>query len=44
MGEYGAYIWSSFAMAAFIILAMTIVNIRALRRAQKTLRQLENEA
>ena len=42
MGEYGVYVWPSFAVAALVILAMLVFTLRSLRQTQKTLRHLQN--
>lgn len=45
MGQYGVYVWSSFLVAAVIILVMLGLTLRSLRQAQKILRKLQkNEA
>ncbi|MEZ5690933.1 MAG: heme exporter protein CcmD [Rickettsiales bacterium] len=42
MGEYGGYIWSSYLVAAVIILFIFVVTLRSLRKSQKTLDDLQN--
>lgn len=42
MGEYGIYVWPSFAVAALIITIMLVMSLASLRRTQKTLRELQN--
>jgi heme exporter protein D len=44
MGGYGGYVWSSFSVAAIIILLMFAASLRALKKSQKTLEKLKNEA
>ena len=41
MGEYGIYVWPSFAVAAFVILIMLVVTLRSLHHTQKTLNDLQ---
>ena len=41
MGGYAAYVWPSFAIAAIAMAAMMIVSIHSLRKAEKTLSQLQ---
>ena len=41
MGGYAIYVWPSFLVTALAMLAMVIVSMRALRRAQKTLAELQ---
>jgi heme exporter protein CcmD len=41
MGQYGMYVWPAFIIAAFIIIIMLILSLRSLRRAQKTLSELQ---
>lgn len=42
MGEYGIYVWPSFAVAALIITIMLVMSLASLRRTQKTLTELQN--
>jgi len=44
MGGYGGYVWSSFSVATIIILLMFAASLRALKKSQKTLEKLKNEA
>jgi len=41
MGEYGIYVWPSFAIAAIVIMAMLLVTLASLKRAQNTLKSLK---
>lgn len=41
MGEYGIYVWPSFAIAAIIIIAMLLITLSSLKRAQQTLKNLK---
>ncbi len=41
MGDYGVYVWPSFAVAAFIISIMLVVTLRSLRQTQKILNDLQ---
>lgn len=41
MGGYAAYVWPSFILTALVMSAMVIVSLRSLRRAQKTLLELQ---
>lgn len=43
MGEYGAFVWSSFAVATLVIVAMLIISLRSLKKAQKTLHNLQGK-
>ncbi|MEQ1789698.1 MAG: heme exporter protein CcmD [Rickettsiales bacterium] len=42
MGGYGVYVWPSFIVAAVVIFAMLMISLRSLRKAQKTLKDLQN--
>lgn len=44
MGGYAIYVWPSFIIAAAVILAMVITSARSLRKAQKTLADLQQSA
>jgi len=44
MGGYGAYVWSSYCVAAIIILLMFALCLLALKKSQHTLEKLKNEA
>ncbi len=41
MGEYGIYVWPSFAIAAIIIISMILIALASLKRAQHTLKKLK---
>ena len=41
MGGYAMYVWPSFIIAALIMAGMVATSLRGLRRAQKTLAQLQ---
>ncbi len=42
MGEYGVYVWPSFAVAALVIMAMLVLTLRSLGKTQKILSDLQN--
>src|SRR3954471_20551083 len=44
MGGYAAYVWPSFIIAALLMLGMVITSMRSLRKAQRTLSQLQESA
>lgn len=44
MGGYAAYIWPAFALAAVVMVGMAWLSLRGLRRAQKTLTELQSSA
>ena len=41
MGGYAAYVWPSFAVAAIVLVTMTASSLRGLRKAQRTLAELQ---
>ncbi|MDE3060671.1 MAG: heme exporter protein CcmD [Pseudomonadota bacterium] len=41
MGGYAAYVWPSFLITALVMLGMMAVSMRSLRKAQKTLAELQ---
>lgn len=41
MGSYGLYVWTSFASATIIIVAILFVTLRSLRNAQRKLKILQ---
>jgi heme exporter protein D len=41
MGGYGAFIWPSFAITAFVLIGLLVVSLRAARGREATLRMLE---
>jgi heme exporter protein D len=41
MGGYAPYVWPSFIIAAAVMLGMVITSMRSLRKAQKTLAELQ---
>ncbi len=41
MGGYGMYVWPSFILAAVAMSFMVIASLRSLRKAQKTLAELQ---
>lgn len=41
MGGYAPYVWPSFIIAALMMLGMVITSMRSLRRAQRTLSELQ---
>lgn len=44
MGGYATYVWPSFIIAFVVLLAMVILSVRSLRKAQKTLFDLQQSA
>lgn len=44
MGGYAGYVWPSFIIAAAVLLGMVIASMRSLRKAQKTLAELQQSA
>lgn len=44
MGGFGLYVWLSFAAAVLIMACMAIASIRALKRANRILSQLQASA
>lgn len=43
MGEYAIYIWPSYALATAIVLALAIVSLRGLKKAQRQLAELQQD-
>jgi heme exporter protein D len=41
MGGYAAFVWSSYAVAAVVMVAMLVASLRGLRRQQRAVRLLE---
>lgn len=41
MDGYAVYVWPSFIIAAIVMLGMVIISMRSLRRAQRTLAELQ---
>jgi len=44
MGGYATYVWPSFIIAAITMIAMVATSMRSLRKAQRTLAELQNSA
>ena len=44
MGGYAMYVWPSFIIAALVMSAMVIASMHSLRKAQKTLAELQQTA
>lgn len=42
MGGYAAYVWPSYAIAFLVLLAMVTGSLRALRKAQRILSELQH--
>lgn len=41
MGSYGLYVWPAFGTAAVVLVAMLVVSLRALKRANARLLRLQ---
>ena len=41
MGGYGSYIWSAYAISAVILIALTILSLRKLKKIEQALIPLE---
>lgn len=41
MGGYGAFVWPAYGLAALMMLGITVVSLRDLRRTQAILHQLQ---
>ena len=41
MGGYAAYVWSSYALAALVMVGLLVATLKALRGAETTLKALE---
>ncbi len=41
MGGYAMYVWPSFAITALVMLGMIFASMRSLKRAHKTLAELQ---
>lgn len=41
MGGYAAYVWPSFVIAAVTLVVMVVASLRSLRKAQRTLAELQ---
>ena len=44
MGGYAAYVWPAFGAAAAIMVALLVLNLRAMRVREAALRRLEADA
>ena len=42
MGGYAAYVWPSFAIAAFVLAGMVFASVRELRKAQRALHDIKS--
>lgn len=42
MGGYGFYIWTSYAVAAVVMVALVVASLRTLRRNEAQLRALQD--
>jgi len=42
MGGYAAYVWPAFLIGGVVMLGMAVGSLRSLRKAQKTLAELQN--
>ncbi len=40
MGQYGIYVWPSYAVATIVIFVMLMITLRSLRQSQRALRNL----
>lgn len=44
MGGYAPYVWPSFIIAALLMIGMVATSMRSLRKAQRTLLELQESA
>jgi heme exporter protein D len=44
MGGYAAYVWPSFIIAFVVLAVMVIASVRSLRKAERTLAELQQSA
>ena len=43
MGGYAAYVWPAYALAALVLIGLTVSSLRSLRAGQRELKRLEAE-